>query len=207
MHLAGTATPTVATYRAVDTALGGALALLVYRLWPTWEAGRTRDLLAQLSEVLADDARLALGMYVDPATWNTAKLQQSRAAARLARSNAEASVTRMLAEPERTSRLDAELATSLLAAFRRYALGALVLHGGLEQRPAAPAGELTAIRHQLAGGLAAIAAALRHGGHPTLPSPAETQASLDQALDRTMAEQLSILADSVATAGSLLGAG
>ena len=30
MHLAGTATPTVATYRAVDTVLGGALALLVY---------------------------------------------------------------------------------------------------------------------------------------------------------------------------------
>jgi uncharacterized membrane protein YgaE (UPF0421/DUF939 family) len=207
MHLAGTATPTIATYRALDTALGGALALLVYRLWPTWEAGRTRDLLAQLSETLADDARLVIGMYVDPSTWDTAKLQQSRAAARLARSNTEASVTRLLVEPERTSRLDAQLATSLLAAFRRYALGALVLHWGLDQRPAKPVPELTTIRDQIAEGLEAIAAALRHGGRPALPPLAETQASLEHALERAMAEQLSMMTDSVTTAGSLLGAG
>jgi hypothetical protein len=206
MHLAGTAAPTVATYRAIDTALGGALALLVYRLWPTWEAGRARDLLAHLSDALARDARLVIGMYVNPATWDTARLQQSRAAARLARSNAEASVTRMLVEPDRTSRLEAQRATSLLAAFRRYALGALVLHAGLDQRPASALPGLATIRDQIADGLAGIAAALRSGGRPALPPLAETQASLEQVLERTVTEQLSLMTDSVVTAAQLLGA-
>jgi uncharacterized membrane protein YccC len=205
LHLAGTAAPTIATYRALDTALGGALALLVYRLWPTWEAGRARDLLARLSEALAQDARLMIGMYVDPATWDTAKLQQSRAAARLARSNAEASVTRMLAEPGGAGGLDARVATSLLAAFRRYALGALVLHAGLDQRPARPRPELNGIREQIAEGLIAIADALRRGGRPSLPPLAETHASLEQIVDRALLDQLGLMTDSVATAGSLLG--
>jgi hypothetical protein len=205
MQFAGTPAPTAAAYRAIDTALGGALALVVYRLWPTWEAGRARDLLARLSETLAADERLVLGMYIDPAESEPAKLQQSRAAARLARSNAEASVTRLLAEPDAAGRLDGGLAMSLLAAFRRYALGALVLHAGLD-RPAAPAmPHLTPLREQLAEALLAVGRALRDGRPPgRIPPLAETLAGLEPALDRAMVEQLGIMVDSVSTAAALL---
>ncbi|HET7161717.1 MAG TPA: FUSC family protein, partial [Rhodanobacteraceae bacterium] len=34
--------------RAIDTALGSALALLAYLLWPTWERGREREVLARM---------------------------------------------------------------------------------------------------------------------------------------------------------------
>jgi len=204
---AGTTGPMVAAYRALDTALGGALALLVYRVWPTWEAGRARDLLAQFGDALASDARLVLGMYVNPATWNAVALQQSRAAARLARSNAEASVTRMLGEPDSARALDASLATSLLAAFRRYALGALVLHAALDQSPGSASPELAPLRDQLPEALAEISRSLRSGRSPeALPPLAETQSALEAALDRHFADQTGMMVDSVTTVAALLRA-
>jgi uncharacterized membrane protein YccC len=204
---AGTTGPMVAAYRALDTALGGALALLVYRVWPTWEAGRTRDLLARFSDSLAADARLVLGMYVNPATWDPAALQQSRAAARLARSNAEASVTRMLEEPDAARTIDSSLATSLLAAFRRYALGALVLHAALARPPAAASPALALLREQLADALTAIGRSLRSGHPPdALPPLAETQSALESTLDRHLTDQTAMMVDSVTAVAGLLRA-
>ena len=84
----------------------------------------------------------------------------------------------MLEEPDSVKRLDADLATSLLAAFRRYALGALVLHAALDEPPEAATPELAPLREQLPEALAAISRALRSSRPPeTLPPLAETQAT------------------------------
>src|SRR6266852_6482158 len=47
----------IAVYRAIDTAIGGAFALLIYALWPTWEQFQVPQNIARRLE--------ALGHYVD----------------------------------------------------------------------------------------------------------------------------------------------
>ena len=42
--------------RLLDTAIGGALALVAYAVWPTWEAGRVRERLATLVSTQVDYA-------------------------------------------------------------------------------------------------------------------------------------------------------
>jgi uncharacterized membrane protein YccC len=205
LYLSGVPGPVTATYRALDTVLGGALALLAYRLWPTWESSHVRGALATLAAALARDASFLLGMYVDPSAWNPGRLQQTRAAARLARSNAEASLERMLAEPPRARRLDPELALSLLAAFRRYALGALALHAGLNERPARPRPELSALREQIPQALSMLADALREGRQPGhVPPLTETQRAFRAVADPSLADQTGMMIDSVNTVAAVL---
>src|SRR4051794_8230832 len=98
LALAGVPEVTAAIYRSVETALGGALALTVYGLWPTWEATRVRERLAAMLDAHARYVGRLLEAFVDPGRRDMARLQSMRAVARLARSNAEASVDRMLAE-------------------------------------------------------------------------------------------------------------
>lgn len=196
LTLSGVAGATAARYRLIDTVAGGLLALLVYAVWPTWESYRAREALAVLLENLARDARVMLGMYVDPSTWNPDAARHSRDAARLARSNAEASVERMLGEPETTRRIDPDLALGILAAARRYAVGALALHAGLDQRPS-PRAALAAFRDRIADTLERLAAALRQGA----PAPVAPAITLESD------PEIELMADSVETIATLLSRG
>ena len=143
---------------------------MIYRLWPTWESSQLRELLAVQVEALARDADSLLGAYVDPSTWDPKILQQTRAAARLARSNVEGSVERVLREPIVRNRFDGDLALSLLAAFRRFALGALALHAGLNAGPGTPRAGLAQLRAEIIDSLRILAKALRHGVGATASS-------------------------------------
>jgi uncharacterized membrane protein YccC len=203
LFLSGVPGPTAAVYRALDTILGGLLALAAYRVWPTWESRRVGDVLASLVDALVRHADLLLGAYADSAQWRPAELQEASAAARLARSNAEATVERVLGEPA-GSRFDTELALSLLAAFRRYALGALALHAGLLDRPA-PAPPLAPLRDQVTTTLEMLADALRQGTRPgPLPPIRQTLQRIQPSIDPIVAEQIDVIVDSVDTMGSIL---
>jgi uncharacterized membrane protein YccC len=205
LYLAGVPGPTTAKYRALDTLVGGVLALAVYRVWPTWESRRVPDLLATQIEAVGRDSDVLLGAYVDPGSWDPKRLQKTQAAARLARSNAEASVERMLGEPADRDRFDRQLALSLLAALRRYALGALALHAGVDTRPASPVPELAPLRDQLIASLGMLANALRAGTPPgVLPPLRHTQLQLQATAAGALAEQTDILVDSINTAAGLL---
>jgi uncharacterized membrane protein YccC len=204
LRLAGVPGPVAATYRVIDTLLGGALALAVYRAWPTWESHHVHELLASLAEALGRDARVLLGVYADPSRWNPTALQQTRAAARLARSNAEASVERMLSEPA-GGPVDPEMALSLLAAFRRYALGALALHAGLDQKPAVTRPKLDPLGRQIADSLEVLATALRTRAAPgPMPPLVDTQLSVQSTVDPALAEQTGMMIDSITTVAALL---
>ena len=118
--------PTVIA-RLIDTVLGSVVALAAYGLWPTWEKGRARDMLAQSLQAYAT----YLGAIV---TGNAPERHAARQGARVARINAEASVKRLLAEPATPPTL-AELAQSLLTNGNRLAraimtLEALTSHHG-----------------------------------------------------------------------------
>lgn len=204
LYLAGVSGRMAAEYRALNTILGGALALAVYRLWPTWEARHVGDAFATVADAFSRDIARVLDTYVDPVRWNVPALDETRTAARLARSNAEASVMRLLAEPRR-ERFEPQLASSLVAAFRRFAAGGLALHADLQQRPSAVP-ELARLRDQLTSALGSVAFALRSGSppHPAAPMR-DTFLRMREHLSPAVADALDLVIDSVDTAVALAG--
>jgi len=201
LTLSGLAGPLAAEYRIVNTIAGGLLGLLAYAAWPTWESGRAREALATLIDALAADARILIGALIDPVEWDDGRLRASRNRARLARSNAEASIERMLGEPEINRRIEPQLALGILAATRRYALGALALHAQLTERPIRPRPSLASWQCHIVAGLERVSMSLRGAiadsndvpQDPTLP---EDDADIDA--------ETNLMADSVSTMRALL---
>ena len=115
--------------RVIDTILGSALALIAYLVWPTWERGRERELLAQMLDtyqqylvtVIQGDAR---------------SRQEARIAARAARSSAQASLDRLREEP--TGRASLPRAEALFAQANRFIRAAMILDSARSVTDAPP---------------------------------------------------------------------
>jgi uncharacterized membrane protein YccC len=123
--MTGIAPKEVISARAVNTAAGGAIALLAYWLWPTWERTRVSDAMARMLDSFREYFHLL--RQNDP---NSRELDQKRVAARLARSNLEASIDRASAEPG-ASPETVRLFEGMLAASHRLAHAMLALEAGL----------------------------------------------------------------------------
>ncbi len=102
----GTAPAAVIAPRALNTALGGALALGAYAVWPTWEKTQTRAALTDMLESYRSYTQAVLGAW---AGGSTVGIERVRVKGRRARSNAQASVDRMLGEPGVTQQQAASL--------------------------------------------------------------------------------------------------
>jgi uncharacterized membrane protein YccC len=105
--------------RALNTVLGGGLALVAYWLWPTWEQTRAGPMLADLIEAYRNYFRAVADIYAggaDSGVDQGADLDNFRSKARVARANAEAFLGRIVAEPgislERTNLLNTILVCS-----------------------------------------------------------------------------------------------
>lgn len=127
-------TTTIAADRAIDTVLGGILALLIYALWPTWEQSQVPENIAKRLEALGHYLKAAMQAYVDPKASPIRPDDRLHIASRLARSNALGSVHRSLQEPE-THRVNAELATALLEAADGISRSVLALEAYLLDNP------------------------------------------------------------------------
>jgi uncharacterized membrane protein YccC len=107
----GIAPESVIAARALTTALGGALALLAYAVWPTWEKTLTRAALADMLEAYREYTRAVLGAWQGR---SPSEIDRVRLKGRRARSNAQASVDRMSGEPGITARQAASLNSILV---------------------------------------------------------------------------------------------
>jgi uncharacterized membrane protein YccC len=204
LYLAHAPGPATATYRTVDTVLGGLLALVVFRAWPTWEAWRAPEVVARQCEMLARYTSELLGTYAAPERWDPKRLGEARAAARLARSNSEASVERLLGEPVAPGDWRGRLGLGVLAALRRYSLGALALHAPLETGPPEPVPQLAPIRDCLVERLLALAAFMR-GEHDVERLQASCRSDVPRpALDRVLSEQIDLLIESLDNVAELM---
>lgn len=116
--------------RAIDTALGSALALAAYFLWPTWERGRERETLADM----LDAYRRYL---VAVLRGNARERHESRIAARAARSDAQASVDRLAQEP--VGRANLPHAQAVVAHANRFVRAAMLLEAARGDHADAPA--------------------------------------------------------------------
>jgi Predicted membrane protein len=112
----GVAPSEVINARALNTVVGGSLALAAYLIWPTWERTQVPEAMASMLDAYRDYFRAVRDHYTHPEIQAPHKLDRARAASRLARSNLEASVDRFSAEPgaspARLSTLRAMLASS-----------------------------------------------------------------------------------------------
>ena len=120
--------------RAVDTAIGGLLALLIYTLWPTWELSQVPNNIANRLEAIRRYVVAIMEAYANPDMYNALTIHNLRMEVRLARSNAEASVERSLQEPE-PHRVDLDLAQGLLRAAEAIGQSTLTLEAYLLDNP------------------------------------------------------------------------
>ncbi len=148
--------------RALNTFVGGVLALLAYWLWPTWERTRVAEALADLLEAYRryfhGEMETCFGKP-DPAAQDRARLD-----ARLARSNMEASFDRLAAEPGTPPRQVSDF-SAMLASSHAFAHAAIALESSLlEGPPAAPGETLRVFARDVERTLGMLAARLRGGG-------------------------------------------
>ena len=136
----GTAPKDLIAPRGLNTLLGGAIALLAYAVWPTWERTQVSEMLARLLDAYRDYFRLVRDGYLQPDASFDHELDRARLAGRLARSNLEASVDRLMAEPGTTpERL--QLLSALMASSHRVVHAMMGLEAGLSRSRPVPARE------------------------------------------------------------------
>lgn len=164
ISLTGVAPKDVMTARALNTFAGGAIALIAYAVFPTWERTQVPEALAQLLDAYRAYFRAIRDSYETPKAEHTAALDETRRPGRLARSNLEASIDRLLAEPG-TSSETAALLSGILASSHRLVHAMMALEAGLStSRPVAPRAAFTPFAIDVELTLYYLASALR-GSH------------------------------------------
>ena len=117
--------------RGLNTLAGGALALIAYAAWPTWERTRIFDVLSQLLESYRAYLHAIRDAYRSGER-NTRDLDRTRLAARTARTNFETSLDRVAVEPGTTAELVGQL-NGIQAAANRFVYAMMSLDAGLER--------------------------------------------------------------------------
>ena len=138
--MTGVSPKEVMAARALNSAAGGAIALVAYWLWPTWERTQVAEAMAQMLDAYRNYFRAIKESYVRGGAQFSAELDRARPAARLARSNLEASIDRLSAEPG-TSAESLKLLSGILASSHRLVHGIMALEAGLLSSHPAPARE------------------------------------------------------------------
>jgi uncharacterized membrane protein YccC len=169
MSLTGVKPTEVVLPRTINTALGGALALLIYRAWPTWERTQTSGVLADMLDAYRLYAQAVMQARLDHSAHRV--LASVRNAARLARTNAEASVGRFVAEPG-ISKERRTLANEMLISSHTFARAAMAIESDLD---AVRDPQVAETAHEFAvraeGALEWMAAALRNACKTPGPFP------------------------------------
>ncbi|GAC1676387.1 MAG: FUSC family protein [Candidatus Acidiferrum sp.] len=137
ISLNGVAPKEVIVARGVNTIAGGALSLIAYGLWPTWERGRVPEVLAQLLDAYRDYFHQVTQSFFTPTTETVRELDRARLKSRRARSNLETSLDRLRTEPG-TKAQQREQWNAMLASSHRFAHATMALEAAQWQTAAAP---------------------------------------------------------------------
>jgi len=138
LALLGTPEHTAVENRLVATIAGGALAMISYVLWPTWESPNTRERLRVLIDGCIAYSRLMLDGLADSSKRDLTRMGSQRRTVWNARAAAEESLERMLSEPAQTHEIDSGTALGVVAATLRWGLANTALTA-LFQDPQTPA--------------------------------------------------------------------
>ena len=120
--------------RGVNTVAGGALALLAYWLWPTWERTRVSERIAEMLDAYRNYTHALSQWNSADKSW-TQELERARRGARSARANLEASIDRLGSEPGTTREQIVRL-SAVLASSHRFVHALMALDAIFSQQPA-----------------------------------------------------------------------
>ncbi len=170
VSLNGVAPKDVIVARALNTTIGGALALLIYLIWPTREQTQVREAMGHMLDTYRFYFHALSQAYIDGHSAGSGELDRLRVDGRRARSNVETSVDRLSAEPY----ADADrlrLINAMLASSHRFIHSAMAIEAGLlaPQPPAPKAFKI--FSHDLEKILEVLAARLRGSLGPSEPLP------------------------------------
>jgi uncharacterized membrane protein YccC len=187
--------------RTLNTLLGGGLALAFYAIWPTWERGKLRVVLADLIAAYRAYWNAVIARMARPRPRaddsEEAVLHDARIASRVARTNAQASLERARAEPAR-SIAELDLFAGILAAAHRFVLSTLRLETAAETEATLPQA-VAAYAADVDRTLAAIDETLRGAELPgDLPDLREAHRALARSADDDASRFFAFEADNVA---------
>lgn len=134
--LSGTSPRPVIVARALNTTMGGLLALIAYAIWPSWERRQLPEGMAAMLDAYREHLEMMIRVYVDH-SGDAGRLESLRLAGRLARSNMEAAVERYRAEPG-ASPEDYQRTVSMLASAHRLVHALMTLEAELVANPSRP---------------------------------------------------------------------
>jgi uncharacterized membrane protein YccC len=138
--MTGVSPAEVMVARGLNTVAGGAIALVAYWVWPTWERTQVSEAMAQMLDAFRDYFHAVRESYENPETRLARELDRTRLRGRLARSNVEASIERLNAEPG-TPAEAVKLLGGVLASSHRLAHALMALEAGLSISHPVPARE------------------------------------------------------------------
>jgi uncharacterized membrane protein YccC len=148
--------------RGLNTALGGAVALLAYAIWPTWERTQVSEIMARMLDGYRAYFHAIRNAYERPEADFAPDLDRARMEGRRARSNLEASADRVAAEPG-TPAEQTRVLGGMLANSHRLAHAMMALEAGLSARRPAPRHEFHPFADDVERTLELLATALRGG--------------------------------------------
>lgn len=185
--------------RLLDTLAGGALAMVGYLVFPSWEYKRTRALLADLLDAQRRLADAILRAYADPSSDAGAVIDERRNEVWRVRTTVEASIDRSRGEPQRAHSIGTGRALRILAATQRFGLASLALETALETRQTPAPEGLARFADSLAPEMGELALALREARRARLGD------RLPAALAATDSDELRAFADATARIARLVG--
>jgi uncharacterized membrane protein YccC len=130
----------VISSRALNTTIGGTLALVIYWIWPTRERTQAPQAMATMLDVYRLYFQAVARAYLDGRAVDPHTLDRLRIDSRLARSNVETSVDRLSAEPFADAN-QLRVVNAALASSHRFIHAAMALEAGLTPGAPPPAGE------------------------------------------------------------------
>src|SRR6185312_5469989 len=164
--------------RGIATALGSALALVGYLVWPSWESQRVPEAVAAMIDAYRVHLRTLL-------TGDASARAAARSAARSARTNAQASIERLRGEPRRDDALLA-FGESMFANANRFIRADMALEAALDDADALPQRDaVLAFAARVDAHLAAIEGSLRRDKPPPAERLRNAERALAELLDAT----------------------
>jgi uncharacterized membrane protein YccC len=209
LHAVSPDTAQTALDRGIDTAIGGAIGLIAYALWPTWSALSAGRLLATLVDAQHTYLDAVLTGLTTGRRLPETQLRTLARQARVAFTDAEAAIGLARSEPAHGD-ADLETAATTLAALRRVVRGVHVLRLDSATMPdPSPLPPLARLQAGLGEALSSLAAALRDAEqHPFPPLRAlhrELVRAWPALLSQALWAALDELVDATDTAAAAVG--
>lgn len=132
--MTGVAPRDVIAARAINTSIGGVIAMIAYAVWPSWERTQTSAVLADMLQAYRE---YFMAVVAALAGGDSNEIDRVRLDGRLARSNAEASVDRARGEPGAKQK-EIDALSAILAHSHSFVRAAMALESGIYRtRPVA----------------------------------------------------------------------